>query len=219
VASTPQHLPAFAILCAGASSRLGQPKALCDLPGGRPLLRLLGAAHGTARSSPKLSNVQVVVVTGCHHLEIEAVLEAAGQNTPGLVAQNMDWTTGRTSSIQLAVRTFPDRDLMLMPVDHPRITAAILDAMIEAWHKADSPAMGWLAPFHEAEPGQKAFGHPILLGRGLGTRILDLSPHEPLRALRATAEPLLAVSVTSAVILENLDTPAALLEIREADRL
>ena len=218
MATPPQRAPVFVLLCAGASSRLGQPKALCDLPGGKPVLRLLQAAQGAAELLPHPGRAQALVVTGCHHDEIEAVIEGAASNAPGLVARNLHWSTGRTSSIQLAVRTFPDRDLLLMPVDHPRVTAAILTRLIETWHGADSPAMGWLAPFHEAEPGQKTFGHPILLGRGLGTKILDLAPQEPLRAVRASAEPLLAVHVASEVILENLDTPAALLEIREADR-
>ena len=207
-------MPAFAILAAGASSRLGQPKALCDLPGGKPVLRLLAAVRGVTSPEPEPRTTDVVVITGCHHQEIEATLGADSR----LIAQNVKWATGRTSSIQLAARTFPGRDLVLLPVDHPRISATILDTMLEAWRGAGSPAMGWLAPFHETEPGRRTFGHPILLGRGLGARLLDLSPNEPLRAVRAAAEPLLSVPVASEVILENLDTPSALEAIRRLDQ-
>ena len=182
------------------------------------MLRLLAAAEGVANPGAGPGATEVVVITGCHHREIEAELKNTGKATLGLIAENRSWARGRTSSIQLAVRTFPGRDLMIMPVDHPRITASILDAMIQAWWKADSPAMGWLAPFHETGPGQRAFGHPILLGRGLGTKILDLAPGDPLRTVRAAADPLLAVPVASGAILENLDTPGALEKIQRADQ-
>ena len=185
------------------------------------MLRLLAAAESIANRSPDgasdSGSAEIVVVTGCHHREIQSELLSAGKSSPGLIAENRDWATGRASSIQLAVRTFPNRDLVLMPVDHPRITAPILDAMIGAWREAGSPAMGWLAPFHETGPGQRAFGHPILLGRGLGPEVLDLAPGDPLRAVRAAADPLLAVQVASEAILENLDTPSALEQIQRAD--
>jgi CTP:molybdopterin cytidylyltransferase MocA len=241
MARTPVPSPAVIILAAGASVRLGQPKALCELPGGLPVLRLLRAAREAFPASASCAP-HVIIVTGAHHDPIAAALEQAGEDTRplaegGLLLRNSSWELGRTSSIQLSAKACPGRDVLIAPVDHPRINAQLLGLLLEAWKEHGSPARGWLAPYvHSVDslqsdqisphiqaepapsaPGQKHFGHPVILGRGLLDELHQLPPNSALRQLRQVAEPLVGVEVTSTAILENLDTPADLLAIYGAD--
>lgn len=210
------------LLAAGASRRLGSPKALVELQppavdaagdapqasaDGRestPLARLLAAARPLADPRP-------LVVSGADH---EAIARAARRQDAELeVVHNPDWEAGRTGGVALAARLRPGRDLCLAPVDVPLVPAAVFEALDAAWSQAGAPAEGWLAPFVRRD-GAPRFGHPVVLGRGLARRLERLSPAEPLRVLREHAAPLLAVEVASAAILDDLDTPLDLRRLR-----
>lgn len=202
------------------------------------MLRLVEQALATAPSRP------VLVVTGKHDQEIRAALSPflrpsalAGQ-APVHVLTNPDWAAGRTTSIQCAARAAPAEDLMLLPVDHPRIRADLLQALAQAWHAAGHPAHGWLAP---GAPAPSALsknsptespalrpGHPICIGRSLIAQLVHPAScvawrDRPLRDLRAAANPLWCIPTPTAhdalAIHENLDTPADLALLRERDAL
>jgi CTP:molybdopterin cytidylyltransferase MocA len=83
------------VLAAGASSRMGYPKALLPTPANVPLavhqMRLLRAA-GCPR---------VAVVLGAHAESI------AKKITDGEVVQHPDWAKGRLTSIQAGLRALP----------------------------------------------------------------------------------------------------------------
>ncbi|MFT5198566.1 MAG: CTP:molybdopterin cytidylyltransferase MocA [Planctomycetota bacterium] len=156
------------------------------------------------------------VVTGAHHKEISEHL--AGRRTAVHLLHNTRWDLGRTGSLQAAIRQHANKDLVVAPVDCPRIPKPVFEALLHAWHTAGCPAMGWLAPYFATHDGGiKRHGHPILIGRGLLLKALDLGPDDPLRGLRASATPCLHTPVSHSEILEDLDTPRDLELLQKED--
>jgi CTP:molybdopterin cytidylyltransferase MocA len=197
--------PALVVLAAGASARLGEPKALARLrsePGGTALELLLAA--GAALGDPR-----ALVVSGPDHAAIARSLPAAVE-----VYVNEDWAAGRTGSVRCAAVLRPGRDLCLAPVDVPLVPAAVFAALASEWERRGRPARGWLAPY-VLQAGRQRFGHPVIVGRGLAADLKAFPPQDPLHALRARAAPLLALEVESASIIDDLDTPADLARLRE----
>jgi CTP:molybdopterin cytidylyltransferase MocA len=200
--------PRLVILAAGASSRLGSPKALAPLPGGTPVDRILKAWP--------LNGSTPTVVTGAHHKEISEHL--AGTRNAVHLLHNTLWDLGRTGSLQAAIQQHAYTDLMVAPVDCPRIPKPVFEVLLDAWYTAGCPAMGWLAPYVVTHPGgKKGHGHPILIGRGLLRRVLGFGPDDPLRGLRASATPIFDAQVSHPEILEDLDTPQDLERLQRED--
>jgi len=194
------------VLCAGASRRLGQPKALAALgpaPGDRALLRLLAA--GAA-----LGDRQPLVVTGAEHERLLACLPANVE-----WVHNPEWRAGRTGSVRCAVARRAEADLCLAPVDVPRVSGATFAALAAAWARAGEPPGGWLAPCVPGPTGRR-HGHPVVIGRRLLEDLQDLPPDRALHALRQRAAPLLELEVDDPTILEDLDTPLDLSRLRAA---
>lgn len=94
------------VLAAGASSRMGRPKALLPGPSGKPLAANQAAllrAGGCGR---------VIIVLGSEFDRIAAAL--AGEE----VVRNPDWEQGRFTSIQAGLRALGDFDgCVILPVD------------------------------------------------------------------------------------------------------
>lgn len=213
--------PRIVILTAGASRRLGQPKALVDLPGGAPVVRLTLAARTASAATGHPEDP--LVVTGCHHAEIRAALaEALGDDfREALLVHNTGWEAGRTGGLALARGTARGRDLCILPVDHPRISAALLVELFAEWRRHDTPGRGWLAPGFTGAVDDGAGprpGHPIVVGAELAAELPGLSPDQPLRDLRAAAQPLWMLPTADPAVLENLDRPGDLERIRRADQ-
>lgn len=196
--------PALVVLAAGASTRLGETKALvrlADRPGSTALELLLAA--GAA-----LADARALVVAGREHASIAAAAP------PGVeVRANERWSDGRSASVACAVLHRPERDLCIAPVDVPLVPAAVFAALAEEWLRRGSPAHGWLGPFVRVD-GVRRFGHPVLLGRELARTLKAFPAAQPLSALRTRARPILALEVTSTAILDDLDTPADLARLR-----
>lgn len=194
------------ILAAGASRRLGEPKALADL-GGRSVIQRLVEVLGKLPAAP-------LVITGHHHAEIEA---HAARWAPGAeVTYNPDWSEGRTSGVALAAARLPGADLLICPADVPLVSAALIDSLAAEWLRHGAPARGWLAPSVEGPPPEgRRFGHPILLGARLASEARELPADAPLRELRDRAAPLLSLATSDRAILDDLDAPEDLRALRE----
>lgn len=203
--------PVLVLLAAGASRRLGAPKALVPLGGAAgdtPLERLLHAGRGLEAELPPL------LVTGADH---EALARAAGELGPGRVELlfHARWEGGRTGGVALAAERRSGRDLCVAPVDVPLVSRSTFAALAARWREAGAPARGWLAPFVHEPDGRRRFGHPVVVGRALAAETEALSGSDPpLRALRDRAEPLLALEVADRAVLDDLDTPADLERLR-----
>ena len=190
--------PLLVVLAAGGSTRLGETKALVDIAGRAPLERLVAAARTACDGA--------LVVAGDAHDEIAARLPAGCR-----LVHNADPRAGRTGSVQAAVRAAPGRDLCIAPVDVPLVPSSVFDSLAAAWSAAGAPPRGWLAPRH-APSGRH--GHPVLVGRRLLEELSAFGPDAPLSGLRALAAPLLQADTASARVLDDLDTPWELEELR-----
>jgi molybdenum cofactor cytidylyltransferase len=185
-----------AILAAGASTRLGEPKALARL-GPRTALEHLAAAAAGVDPRP-------LVVVGAHAREIRA---AAFQLCEWV--ENPFWEMGRASGLALARDRAGPVDLLVAPVDAPLVSASTFAALAAAWRAAGEPARGWLAP-REGLTGRH--GHPVLVGR---TLLAELEGISDLRDLRRRAAPLFDLELADPAVLDDLDTPADLARLRQ----
>lgn len=197
--------PSLIVLAAGAATRLGQPKALAQLGPCTALEHLLNSWESAGESK-----VRAAVVLGADFERIAPRVPA-----PARVLEHTPWALGRTGSVQRAVQEYLHRDLLLASVDTPLVSASTLRTLLRVWRAAGSPARGWLAPATQPDPGRAARpGHPILVGRELLQKALELAPDAPLRHLRALADPLFLEVVQDSAIHDDLDTPEDLNRLR-----
>lgn len=176
------------VLAAGASSRMGRPKALLDV-GGRPAVERVVA---TLRDG---GAADVVVVVGRHADEIRGGAELRGVR----VVDNPDWARGRTSSVQRGIAALaPGAEWTLLAlVDMPLVRADTVRALLSA-RRDDADAV---VPTHGGRRG-----HPILLRRTLFARIAELGPDEPLHVvIRAASRA--EVPVEDPGVLVDFDEP------------
>lgn len=197
--------PLLVILAAGASTRLGEPKALVDLHGSSPAQLLLDAWHAAAGDA-----ASSVLISGAHHSQLASALSTRVE-----LLHNPGWRNGRTGGLALAAKRWPERDLLVAPVDCPLVPAGVFRALLDEWSRLGYPARGFLAPYLQLEDGSARFGHPIVLGRSLAAGLGAMPPQAPLREVRELASPLLGLSVSNREILDNLDTPEALVRLRQ----
>jgi len=196
--------PALVILAAGASSRLGECKALASIGGRTALEHLLAAAEGVFEGP-------AVVVTGAHHAEIQgSVLDLADAVE---VRHNPDWSAGRLGGLRLGWEARRGRDLCLAPVDCPLVPARVFEELARAWLAEGSPPRGWLAPRHGTGSAAR-HGHPLFLGRELEGELAGWAPDRSLRELRRIAGPVLGHPVEAPEVLFDLDTPSDLAALR-----
>lgn len=187
-----------AITAAGASSRMGRPKALLPWRGGT----MLEAMASTARRAGLRS---VAVVGGA---DGEQVLEVARRL--GVAALwNADHATGRWSSILVAARWASERaesrggcpSLLLWPVDCPGVDPATLSAIGRA---AEARPRANIVPIHSGRGG-----HPVALCADTLAEILASARDANLRDLIDRApDGCLRIPVADPAILDNLNTPA-----------
>ena len=188
------------VLAAGASSRMGRPKASLplDAPGGRTTA--LGRILDLARAA---GLAPAVVVTGAHP---DAAREAVRDAPGALRVQNPRWAEGRTTSIQAGLRALEEcapSAFQLWPVDVCLVSGAMLTALLEA-ARARPDALAWV-PSHADRRG-----HPLLVAWAAAPRFLALPPDRPAReVVRALAAEgaLEHVLVDDPTVLVDLDTP------------
>jgi molybdenum cofactor cytidylyltransferase len=190
-------LPAI-ILAAGASSRMGCPKALLLAEGGRPFVAQIVRALAAGGLE------DIVVVTGPDH---DAVVEAVERDRPPVVprfARNPAPERGQLSSLWVGMDAAlrPSSEGMLVTlVDVPRITPAVVSAVIEAWRRTRAPIV-------RPAVGER-HGHPVVFDRAVFGE-LRLAPLEAgaKAVVRAHARDLLDVPVSDEGCLIDVDTPA-----------
>ncbi len=120
---------ACALLAAGASRRLGQPKQLLSYHG-QPLVRRAAQAIWQSRASA------CALVVGAHGAAVRAALGAL----PFEVLDNSAWDEGLASSIRVAVGWAQGSrcDALLVTLcDQPRLSVAHLDRLIAAFESSE----------------------------------------------------------------------------------
>ncbi|MBL6721308.1 MAG: NTP transferase domain-containing protein [Planctomycetes bacterium] len=193
------------MLAAGASRRLGQPKALVTVDDGRTILEVLLDALRVG-----LPGVAPVVVAGAHAAELLPEATRLGAHA----VEHTGWESGRVGSLRAGLEALPsgapEEGVLVWPVDRPGCTGLEVANLVAAWSEAGAPPGGWLSP---RGPGGR-HGHPLLLGRDLAAAIRGLDPGADLRALRRAADPLWALPVSHAGTELNLDRPEDLAAVR-----
>lgn len=134
------------ILSAGASSRMGRPKALCTL-GGQTFVARLVTDMLTAGCPT------VVVVVGAHAAEIIPAVPP-----PARVVINGEWRRGMRSSLAAGLAALPPGPVLLTHVDRPWVAPATWAALIAT--------DGLTIPTHRGRGG-----HPIRLSPALRAQL------------------------------------------------
>lgn len=184
------------VLAAGASRRMGTPKAgLCF--GERTFLGHAIAALEDGGVS------EIVVVAGAAAAAVRAALPP-GRTIPVLL--NPAPERGQLSSLKIALRhvrrAIPEADAIVVAlVDHPAVRASTVAALLAAARGVASAAI--VVPTHA---GQR--GHPVLFAKMLWQEILDTPDELGARAVvRANPGRVRLVPVDDAGILVDVDTP------------
>ena len=181
------------ILAAGASSRMGGPKALCDFEGRTCIELALDACH-EATLTP------LVVVLGFHAETIRRRV-AFGDAT---VVVNQYAERGQTSSLKAGVSALPDRAeaFLVYPVDFPLVTAVELRLLHAAW-QARSSGQRIFIPSHD-----RRRGHPVLFDGTFRDAFMQLADESPARAVvDASPERVSYVDCEMPYVLADMDTP------------
>ena len=186
------------VLAAGASSRMGQPKALLPIgTAGEPFVRQIVETLVRAGLS------SVVVVT---REELRGALEAL--RLPAAIVVNPDPGRGQLSSLRAGLDHLGGVDAaMVTLVDLPLVKDATVRALVEAWQAT-------AAPMVRPRYGVR-HGHPVIFGA---------EALEQLRTadLEAGARPVVArlgdrsvdVPVDDPGVVEDIDTLEAYLRLR-----
>jgi len=174
---------------------MGRPKALLDF-GGRTCLDLAIGACREAGQGP------IVVVLASGASDILARLRPA----PDLqVVINPDHERGQTSSVKAGLRAVGAAvaGVFLMPVDHPLIAAADLDALAQGFSRR-APGKSIRVPTFRGRRG-----HPLLLAGGHRMGILAMDDSIPLHdRVRARAAEIEAVERPGPGVITGINTEA-----------
>jgi molybdenum cofactor cytidylyltransferase len=193
-------LLAAAILAAGESRRMGQPKALLPYRGKTFLGHLLDVTR-----HPRIGLQRVVL--GAQPEEIFASVEL----DYSAVVLNPEWQKGQLSSIQAAVRSLPanmTEGLLVCPVDQPLISAELVALLIEMFDSSGKPIA---LPTYQGKRG-----HPVIFRSSLYAELLAASPEIGARAVVwAHAADLLEVPTSEEGVVLNLNDPGTLKRVME----
>ena len=186
-------MTAAIILAAGASQRMGAPKALLDLHGETfiaRLARVMGASCDT-----------VTVVLGNHAEQIRPHVP-----TRVRVVVNPDPDRGQLSSLQTALVVLPENvtGIAFIPVDCPAVAETTVAALAHSFAHRD-PATLFVIPRLANKRG-----HPVFAARSIADEFLALAPTEEARiVVHRHISHTQYVDVTDSGIFADIDTPEA----------
>lgn len=213
------------LLAAGASSRMGSPKALVATRGGSFLSR--GVRHLWSACD------QVVVVLGAHaeriretveeefarlaesgelHRDLQATRGAGADGVEVHFIDNPDWRKGMFLSARAGLREALDAKpeaVLLLPVDHPIVKpatvtglATLIRAAIQACPVKERKAYAYaIVPRY-----RRHRGHPVALSPALAAAIVKDTAAEDLSdAIRRNARLVGYLDVTDAGVVRNVN--------------
>lgn len=183
------------LLAAGASSRMGQPKAVLPLGEGRTVLSFAVDALLDAGLE------DVTVIAGAHR---DAVRMAAQSRSGQVqVVEHAGWQQGQLSSLLAgldAVSTPALEAIVVLLVDVPLVSPQTVRAVIDAWHSTRAPIV---RPVH----GDR-HGHPVVFDAAVFDDLRQADPSVGAKAVFARYQDrILNVPVNDRWAFEDLDTP------------
>jgi molybdenum cofactor cytidylyltransferase len=185
---------AAVILSGGASRRMGSPKALLSYQG-RPFLEHLLDVSRHAKIGVRR------VVLGADAEPISKEIQLA----PEEIVINDDWEKGQLSSIHQALRSLPPQTdgIILFLIDHPLISAALVDELIASFYDSRKPIV---LPVCDGRRG-----HPVIFSSELYEELLNASADTGARAVVwAHAGEIQAVRTNEEGCILNLNDPDTL---------
>jgi molybdenum cofactor cytidylyltransferase len=186
---------AAVILAAGASSRMGTPKALLPYRGRTFLEHLLEVSR-----HPRIGLTRVVLGAGADDVRDKVKLDSAS------IVLNADWRHGQLSSIQAALRSLPPDEtegMILFLIDHALITAPLVGTLIEQFDESGKPIV--IPTFH----GRR--GHPVIFRSSLYGELLAARADVGARAVVWThAAEIHEVATEEEGVILNLNDPETL---------
>ncbi len=180
------------ILAAGASERMGYPKALLPYRGRPFLAGILEACYAAGIEKR-------IVVLGYYADKIKEELDLSDVT----VAMNEELDTGPIGSVRAglaALAPFPVDAVLVWPVDRPHVAVATVEALLDGFRSSHQPIV---VPTHA---GQR--GHPVLFGRRVFAELLGAPNAEGARAVVHRDPARVAeVPVGDRAVLEDFNTP------------
>lgn len=185
------------MLAAGASSRMGAPKAL--LPDGAGRVFLTRVLHTFCAAGVG----DLTVVTGALHDHlVHAVAADAPVGAVVRFARNPDPARGQLSSLVTGLDAAADHgvDAVLVTlVDVPFVAAATVRAVIDAFRRTGAPIVRPARGEHH--------GHPVLFARALAGELRRADPAQGAKAVvRAYAAEIVNVDVLDEGAFFDVDT-------------
>ena len=189
------------ILSAGASRRMGTPKALLPYRGGTFLEHLLKVTE-----HPRIVWRRVV-------LGADASVIAESVELPaGEVVVNKNWESGQLSSIQCALGSLPEQTdgTLLCLIDHPLISSELVGELVERFY---SSGKAIVLPIYKGRRG-----HPVIFASRLYEELLSAPLETGARAVVwAHREEVSEMETNEEGCVLNLNDPDALAKARERD--
>jgi molybdenum cofactor cytidylyltransferase len=186
---------AAAILAAGESKRMGEPKALVAFQGVTFVEHLLAATR-----LPRIGITRIVV--GAHAEQIRARLKI----DRSAFVLNPDWPKGQLSSIHAAIRSLPangTEGLILCPVDHPLVSLHVISELIKQF---DASGKLIVLPTYRDKRG-----HPVIFRASLYDELLAAAPEVGAREVVWNhAQDIKEVATEEEGVILNLNDPETL---------
>jgi molybdenum cofactor cytidylyltransferase len=180
------------ILAAGASERMGYPKALLPYRGRSFLEGILEACYAAGIE-------RRVVVLGHAADKIKEMIDL----TDVTVVTSRDIEAGPIGSVWAgldALSSSPVDAVIVWPVDRPHVAVATAESIVDAFRSTHKPVV---VPTYQGERG-----HPILFGRAVFAELLGAPRDEGARAVVHQDPARVAeVPVDDAAVLEDFNTP------------
>jgi molybdenum cofactor cytidylyltransferase len=187
------------ILAAGRSRRMGKFKPL--LPFGNQTV--IESCIGNLRAA---AVENIVVVVGHRADDVRRKLDPV----PVTFVVNANPDTEMSASIQLGLAAIASRAeaVLITPVDHPAVPAAVIRALIENWRAGAK----LIQPEFEGKGG-----HPVLIDRIHENELMNLGENAGLRSFFAShRQEVLRLPVSSPFIAQDMDTWDDYLRVHEA---
>lgn len=182
------------ILAAGASTRMGRPKALCEFDGRTCLELAMDACRAADLGRP-------IVVLGYHSKEIQAKIPL----DDAVVMVNDRSDRGQTSSLKVGLQALSSsaKAFLLYPVDFPLVSGHEIRQLLTALKERRSAQKKIFIPSYGLQRG-----HPVLFETSLREDFLKLPDESPARAvINARAQAITYVNADNANVLMDMDTP------------
>jgi len=187
------------VLAAGASSRMGSPKALLEYRGQTFLAHVV--------STLRVAGLEdVVVVTGAHDHEIRSAATADPALSGVRFCHNPDHARGPLSSLHLALALVDHpgvSGVVVALVDHPAVRPDTVDALLREWRATKAPVV---RPRYRGR-----HGHPVVFDRTAFGALWQAPLDEGARAVvRGFGSAVCTVEVDDRGVVLDIDSPSDL---------